>query len=113
MRFRGPGHFAFTNSFACFDWERRVEPGYVLAIGDSMTWGWAALEEKWTSLLEDRMGRQVVKCGVPGTGTRYQALKMKRTIEKIGFPPSIVIWLYIDNDFNDDVGFPTDTAVGG
>src|SRR5210317_1475340 len=47
FRFPGPSFETFTNSIGCFDYEHVIEPGYVLVIGDSATWGYVPLEENW------------------------------------------------------------------
>lgn len=113
FRFRGPAFEIFNNSLGCFDREREVRPGYVLVVGDSFTWGYAPLEAMWTTLLEQTLGGQFVKCGVSGTGTRYQLGKARKVIERIGFPPAAIIVLHYDNDMNDDAVFPGDTVVDG
>jgi len=106
--FRGPGHDIFTNAFGCFD--RPVELGanerYILAIGDSFTWGYSPLEQKWTSRIEHETGVRVLKCGLLGTGTRYQLALLKRLVSELPHPPTVVIHLYDTTDFNDDVAFP-------
>jgi hypothetical protein len=105
--FRGPSFETFTNSLGCFDYERPIEQDYILAVGDSSTWGYAPLEEKWTTRLEELSGRQILKCGVNGTGPKYQQIKARKVIDKVGWAPDVIIVLYDDwNDFNDDVVFP-------
>lgn len=106
--FRGPGHDIFTNAFGCFD--RPVELGanepYMLAIGDSFTWGYSPLEQKWTSRIERETGVRVLKCGLLGTGTRYQFALLRRLVSELPHPPAVVIHLYDTTDFNDDFAFP-------
>lgn len=105
--FRGPGHEVFTNSAGCFDQDRDIVDGYILAIGDSATWGWSPLATMWTSLLETNSGVTVVKCGVAGTGPRHQLIKAQRVVEQLGARPRAIIVSYtFSNDFNDDVFFP-------
>jgi hypothetical protein len=60
--FKGPTFQTYTNALGCFDHEGPIGEGYLLAIGDSSTWGYAPLEDKWTSHLERWSGRRVVKC---------------------------------------------------
>jgi hypothetical protein len=110
---KGPTHDIFTNSLGCFDKEHTVRPGYVLVVGDSHTWGFVALEYNWASVLEELTGRQILKCGVSGTGTRFQMVKAQKVIEKVGFPPSMIIVLHTNNDLNDDAVFPGYTLVDG
>jgi hypothetical protein len=112
--FRGPSFETFTNSLGCFDYERPIEQDYILAVGDSSTWGYAPLEEKWTTRLEELSGRQILKCGVNGTGPKYQQIKARKVIDKVGWAPDVIVVLYDKwNDFNDDVVFPGYTIYQG
>ena len=105
--FKGPTFQTHTNALGCFDKEGPIGEGYLLAIGDSSTWGYAPLEDKWTSHLERWSGRRVVKCGVSGTGPEFQRLKAQKIIQKLGIDPALILVLYNgDNDFNDDAVFP-------
>jgi hypothetical protein len=114
FRMRGPSSVVFTNQWGCFDRDDPVSDDYLLAIGDSSTWGYAALEDKWTTHLETLSGRRVLKCGVSGTGPKYQAIKARKTIAKVGVSPAIILVLYDKwNDLNDDVLFPDDVVVDG
>lgn len=111
--FQGPTHEIFTNVLGCFDHDRPIKEGYILAMGDSATWGFVALENKWTTHLEKLTGRQIVNCGVPGIGTKYQIIKARNIIKKIGIQPDMILLLHTHNDFNDDAVFPSDTVVEG
>lgn len=113
FRFPGPPFETFTNSLGCFDIEQSIEPGYVLVIGDSATWGYVPAAENWATHLGRLIGRQVVKCGVTGIGTRYETVVLQRLVELIGRPPSAVILLYTKNDLNDDVVYPSYRVVDG
>jgi len=106
FQFRGPGHLVFTNDLGCFDQQRPIDDNYILVLGDSFTWGYSSLEHMWTSVLEKYAGRQVIKCGVDGSGTEFQYHKAKQVIKNIGKPPSLILVLYTSNDFNDDIFFP-------
>ena len=111
---RGPTVDVFTNQWACFDHGGPVGDGYILAIGDSTTWGFGALEDKWTTRLEDLSGRRVLKCGVSGTGPKYQIVKAHKTIARVGVAPEIILVAYDQgNDLNDDVAFPNHDVVDG
>ncbi len=113
FRFRGPSHDIFTNEIGCFDTPVKLKPNepYILAIGDSFTWGYAPLETKWTSHLERKTGTRVLKCGISGTGTRHQLARLKRLITRLPHAPSLVIHLYDTTDFNDDFTFPAYTLI--
>lgn len=108
FKFRGPGHAVFTNGLGCFDRNVALAANqpYILAIGDSFTWGYAPLERKWTSRIERETGVRVLKCGLLGTGTRYQFMLLQRLVSMLPHPPALVIHLYDTTDFNDDVAFP-------
>ena len=113
FRFRGPSHEIFTNEIGCFDQPAELKPDepFILAIGDSFTWGFAPLETKWTSHIERRTGFRVLKCGIIGTGTQHQLARLKRLYQRLPHPPSLVIHLYDTTDFNDDFAFPSYTLI--
>ncbi|MGI9382331.1 MAG: hypothetical protein ACR2PO_04195 [Methyloligellaceae bacterium] len=113
--YRGPGHTVYTNALGCFDAPLRLGSGepYILAIGDSFTWGYAPLETNWTSLIERETGIRVLKCGVTGTGTRYQLQRLKRLIAELPHAPALVLQLYDTTDFNDDFTFPSTAVADG
>ncbi len=114
FRMRGAAFDVFTNRWGCFDHGDPIGDGYLLAIGDSSTWGYASLEDKWTSHLETLSRRRVLKCGVSGTGPNYQQIKARKTIAKVGVPPAVILVLYDTwNDLNDDVVFPGYGVVDG
>jgi hypothetical protein len=111
---RGPSSEIFTNQWGCFDDDRPIREGYLLAIGDSSTWGYAALGDRWTDRLEALSGHYILNCGVTGTGPKYQEIKARKTIAKVGVSPAIILILYDRwNDFNDDVLFPDDVVIDG
>jgi hypothetical protein len=114
FRMRGPSSEVFTNQWGCFDHDDPIDDDYLLAIGDSSTWGYAALEDKWTTRLEALSGRRVLKCGITGTGPKHQEIKARKTIARVGVSPTIILVLYGKwNDLNDDVLFPGDAVVDG
>ena len=111
----GAHHEIFTNEISCFDRPVRlgsIEP-YIIAIGDSFTWGHALLEAKWTSIIERESGLRVLKCGVPATGARHQLRRLKRLVASLPHPPWLVIQLHDVTDFNDDFSFPSLTVLAG
>jgi hypothetical protein len=111
----GARHEVFTNELGCFDWPVRLEPNepYIIAIGDSFTWGHTRLEAKWTNIIERETGVRVLKCGVPATGTEHQLRGLKRLVARLPHPPSLVIQLHDVTDFNDDFCFPSLTVLAG
>jgi len=113
FRFPGPSFETFTNSHGCFDFEHQIEGDYLLVIGDSATWGYVPIDENWPTHLGNAIGRQVLKCGVVGIGTRYETVWLDQLVKRIGIHPSMVVLLYTSNDLNDDVAFPSYRVVRG
>jgi len=114
FRMRGPLFEVFTNQWGCFDHGGPLGDDYVLAVGDSSTWGYAPPGERWTNQLEKLSGQRILNCGVSGTGPRYQQIKARRTIARTGVAPEIVLVLYDTwNDLNDDAVFPGYSVVAG
>jgi hypothetical protein len=114
FRMRGAVFEAFTNQWGCFDDGGPLGDDYVLAVGDSSTWGYARPGDRWTDRLEALSGRRILNCGVSGTGPRYQELKARRTIARVGLAPDLILVLYDTwNDFNDDAVFPGYGVVAG
>lgn len=113
LKFTEGEHEVFSNSYGCFDRENPVSNVYALLVGDSFTWGFTRFEKKWGTELERRLGRRVLKCGVEGTGTRYQLLKAKKVARLTGQPPQYIVVGYYVNDFADDVVFPSSTVIEG
>ena len=111
--FRGPGFDVYTNSLGCFDDDAPPQDGYVLAVGDSMTWGFVPQEDGWTTRLEPLIGRQVLNCGVSGTGTRHALATARRILAATGKRPGAILLMYSDNDLNDDVLFPAHRVIDG
>jgi hypothetical protein len=114
FRMRGPLFEVFTNQWGCFDHDDPIGEGYVLAVGDSSTWGYAPPGDRWTDHLETLSGSRILKCGVSGTGPRYQQIKARKTIAKVGMAPDVILVLYDTwNDLNDDAVFPGYGVVDG
>jgi hypothetical protein len=114
FRMRGPAFEAFTNRWGCFDHDDPIGEDYVLAVGDSSTWGYAPPGDRWTDQLEALSGQQILNCGVSGTGPKFQQIKARKTIAKVGIPPSVILVLYDTwNDLNDDAVFPGYGVVEG
>jgi hypothetical protein len=114
FRMRGPLFEAFTNQWSCFDHGGPLGDDYVLAVGDSSTWGYAPPGDRWTDQLETLSSQRILNCGVSGTGPRYQQIKARRTIARTGIAPDIILVLYDTwNDLNDDAVFPGYGVVAG
>lgn len=103
----------FSNQYGCFDYEREIPEDYGLIVGDSFTWGYAPLEKKWTTYLEEKSAIFMLKCGVIGFGTKQELIKGKRIVKQIGKNPKYIVVLYVSNDLNDDFFFPSKTVISG
>ena len=48
-------------------------------------------EDNWGTVVETRLGHRVVKCGIPGSGTRQQLVKARRVIARMQRAPELVL----------------------
>jgi hypothetical protein len=93
------------NSHGMRDRERSREAGAserIAVLGDSFTWGIGVSdEERYTNLLEQALGVEVLNFGVSGYGPlQYHLL----TDEVLSFSPSVVLLAFcLGNDFGDNV----------
>lgn len=102
-----------TNNIACFDDDVKLGEAHHILIGDSFTWGFSALDKKWTTILEKNTGQRFVKCGVPAYGTNQALFKLKKVVDKIGKAPKTIIYSYYWNELNDDhTGLPSTVFEG-
>jgi hypothetical protein len=114
FEFKGPGHWIFTNDLGCFDHPVDTDiDDYIVFLGDSWTWGYTPLEKKFTTRIENELGIRALKCGVTGTGSKYQLTLLKRILARMKHPPRMVVQVYSSNDFNDDFIFPGFRVVEG
>jgi len=109
---RGPSHEISTNRYGCYDYNRNVSGDYILVVGGDLAWGYVPIENHWATTVETELSRRVVKCGIPGTGTESHLKKAKQVIENIGSAPKLIVLLYENNDFIDDIVFPNHMMVG-
>ncbi|MBI5683036.1 MAG: hypothetical protein HZC45_07725 [Deltaproteobacteria bacterium] len=66
------------------------------------------------TVIEERLNRRVLKCGVGGYGTRQELLKTKKLLGQIDSKSSVIIVGYgILNDLRDDYLFPNATVIKG
>lgn len=103
----------WSNEIGCFDTDVKGAKDYILLLGDSFTHSYAKFEDKWGTKIEDLLGYRVLKCGVPGYGTRAELYKAKNIISRVSYPPKIIIVGYYVNDLQDDYLFPETTVVEG
>jgi hypothetical protein len=103
----------WSNELGCFDTDVRPGTPYVLLVGDSFAHGSTRFEDNWGTVVETRLGRRVLKCGVPGSGTRQQLVKARRTIARMQTAPDLIILGWFPNDLEDDLLFPRATVIDG
>ena len=66
------------NHIGCFDENIDNQSKYKIYLaGDSQTWGYAPLEKKFGTKLENELGIDVAACGVTHTGQQHQFQKFK------------------------------------
>lgn len=103
----------FSNRFGCLDRNTTISSPYVMVLGDSFAWGYAAYESKWGTVLEQEIGTTVAKCGVTHSGQKYQLSKGRSVAAAVGAPPQLVVVSYYVNDPVDDLLYPQATVIEG
>lgn len=106
-------HDVWSNELGCFDRPFGGEPNYILLVGDSFTFGFAAFERKWGTIVEDILKVRVLKCGVIGHGTRQELIKAERVVARIKRSPRLIIVGYFINDVTDDYKVAHMRVTGG
>ncbi len=115
MQMMGGNFFkTWTNELGCFDRPYEGEKEYILLMGDSYTWAWDSFENKFGTQLEAHLGMRVLKCGVPGFGTKQELIKARRILSRLPYPPRLIVVAYfVSNDARDDYVFPNNAVVDG
>ena len=103
----------WSNELGCYDTSARAGAPYVLLVGDSFAHGSTRFEDNWGTVIESRLGRRVLKCGIPGSGTRQQIVKARRIVARMQRAPDLIILGWFPNDLEDDLLFPRATVVDG
>ena len=104
----------WSNDLGCFDDpERPASPYAVYLAGDSQTWGYSPFAAKFGSLLQERLGQPVAKCGVTHTGQRHQFEKFLEVSAQLGYFPPVVVVNVVPNDLTNDYLFPEATEIDG
>jgi lysophospholipase L1-like esterase len=97
--FHGPPFRVKSDRLGCISPAIPSGKPYILVVGDSVAWGYAAYEEKWTTLIQNIISQDIINCGVPGYTTYQELDKARDVIARIGYPPKIIIFQY--TYFND------------
>jgi putative flippase GtrA len=111
--FRDSSHPIWSNELGCFDTPYGGEDPSILLLGDSTSWGYKPFEMLWGSVLERETGVRVLKCAVPGYGTKHEILKGRKVIDRAGRSPSVILVGHCVNDPIDDYLHPFYTVVDG
>ena len=95
-----------TNSEGWRDQGSETSWGMVLGLGDSFAFGWGVeAQQCFYSLVEKRIGAEVINAGVPGTATIDQERLLEALIPHYR-PRFVVLAFFVGNDF-------TETGFGG
>lgn len=111
--FKDSSHPIWSNEVGCFDRPYGGEEPFILLLGDSTAWGYKRLEETWGSVVERETGMRVLKCAVPGYGTKHEVLKGRKVTAALGRSPSLILVGHCANDHMDDHLHPYRTVVEG
>lgn len=111
-RFSDASYPLWSNNVGCFDYPYNNEQPYIYLAGDSFTWGFTPFDDKWGTVLEAHIGQRVVKCGVPGSGTKQQYIKAQNILSTLPNPSRIIVG-YFANDKGDDAAFPNSLVYQG
>ena len=102
------------NKIGCFDDDLSISNRYKIYLaGDSVTWGYAPLEKKFGTILQNKLGLEVAACGVTHTGQAHQFQKFKDVSKKLGYFPDIVFVNVVRNDIDNDFSHPHSTIIEG
>jgi lysophospholipase L1-like esterase len=71
-----------------------------VALGDSMTFCWTALEDCWVTLLSQELALPIANLGVPGTGSLSRARIYTDFAQARA--PKLVLWQFLLNDHFED-----------
>ena len=104
--FQDFSYFVKTNSYGCFEKDFKVEDIEVLVLGDSHTWGYVNLKDRYSNILRNKYGINTYNCALTGSGTLQQKNIYHSLLEN-GFNPKIIILGYTPfNDIEDDILYP-------
>ncbi len=113
VRIHGAPYTVSSNNVGCRDRPFKQGQDFALLLGDSVTWGYAPLEETWGAILEDHIGMRVLKCGVGGYGPRHEQQKLQTVVAKAGRPRLVIVGYTAANDLIDDYLYPGKTVIDG
>ena len=107
-------YMVWGNSIGCFDNEIARDSKYEIYLaGDSVTWGYAPLDKKFGTLIENGLGINVAACGVSHTGQIHQFEKFLEVVRQLGYIPRSVVVNVVNNDIDNDFLHPQATVIDG
>jgi len=113
FEFRDSSHPVWSNELGCFDAPFGGDERFILLLGDSTSWGYKELDKTWGAVVERETGVRVLKCAVPGFGTRHEVLKGRNVLAVVGRSPAVILVGHCANDHIDDYLHPFYTVVDG
>jgi hypothetical protein len=114
LAWEGLEYDIWSNNQGCFDNPLNKADNYYLIVGDSFSWGYSKFENKWGYLLEKKLDKRVLKCGVTGYETKGELIKTKKILSKVDRKPEkIIVGYYVGNDVRDRYLFPYRTVYDG
>ena len=102
----------FSNEYGCFDLNTKYN-NYIYLAGDSFAWGYDNYEKLFGTKLQNKLNKDVAKCGVTNTGQEHQFLKFQKFLNKNLISPKKIIVTHYKNDLSDDAKFPKDIVLNG
>lgn len=109
----GVSYKIWGNRFGCFDSDDEIVEPYIYLTGDSYAWGYTPFKHKFGTVLEQNMGRRVVKAGVSHSGQLHQLDKMNELTEEFGISPKTIVVSFYENDVANDFAYPHSAVMEG
>ena len=106
--FKDTQYKIWGNEIGCFDEKKElIENEYIFIAGDSISWGYVPYNKNWATILEKKLKKKVLNCGVPAYSTIQELKKTELFLKKNSKKPSLIILQYtFNNDFLGDYLFP-------
>ena len=61
-----------TNDFGCFENDIKIRDAEILVLGDSHTWGYVNLKDRYSNILKNKYKFKTYNCALTGSGTLQQ-----------------------------------------
>ena len=104
--FQDHSYIVKTNNYRCFENDINRKNTEILIMGDSHSWGYVNIEDRYSNILRDKYSFKTHNCALTGSGTLQQK-NIYLDLIKNGFKPKIIVLGYTPfNDIEDDALFP-------